>query len=103
MKPKTKKQLLPFDKPWAPVFSRKASKDFEDLRRGLRALVKRFGYLRVLQALRDVASDQTLVALEVRDDSVTYYRDTFSQIDHAVRTIQDLVRLLRLTAEPKKP
>lgn len=90
-----KRKLLPFDRPWAPFGSRKSRKDFTDLEKGVVELVRRFGYLRVLRYVVDVAGEQTLAAMAHGDDTFRSYRESGDLLDHTFKTIETIVQLVR--------
>ena len=87
------KKVLPFSvKLAAPMFSKRASADYDALSKGLRALVKRFGYQGVLRELVDLAGSQFSLAAQRRED-FELYREASDLLGHAQKTLQTIVRL----------
>ena len=87
------KKILPFSvKPTAPLFSKRSSADYDVLTKGVRDLVKRFGFQAVLKEVGHIASDQVLLAMKRREDFVPY-REASTLLNHAERTLDTIVRL----------
>ena len=87
------KKVLPFSvKPTAPLFSKQSSADHDALTKGVRDLVKRFGFQAVLKEVAHLASDQVLLAMKRREDLVPY-REAATLLDHAERTLHTIVQL----------
>lgn len=101
--PAKSKRILPFT--WirrkAPILSKRSIEDYDTLKQGLRAFVKRFGYQRVLRAFISIAGDESIRALEIRDKAGHLYSEAFTLLDHAEKTISTIVRLEAELAELK--
>lgn len=98
------KKVLPFHtvRP-KQLFTKRASKRIAARKRGLRALVKQFGYQDVLRELVSMACDESLLALKTRDAHGHLYGEAFAILDHAEKTLSTIVRLnAQLAQDPKK-
>ena len=95
------KKILPFawiDRKWS-IFSKRSRQDFDALERGLRALVKRFGYQRVLRDFVHLASTEGLRGFRTSEGHL--YREAHTLLDHAEKTLSTIARLERELAQRK--
>lgn len=82
------------------LFSKRARKRFNARARGLRALVKQFGYQDILRELVTMACDESLLALKSQDPHGYLYTEAFTILDHAEKNLSTIVRLNAQLAQP---
>ena len=94
------KKVLPFHVlSKTKLFTKASRKDYNVLAKGIRALVKRFGYQRVLGEFVRLACDEGLLAFKTQDPNGHLYREAFTLLDHAEKTLHTIVRLETQLAE----
>lgn len=104
-KPKTKtRKILPFawvDHKWS-IFGKRATRDWLALERGLRALVRRFGFQRVLASLVHLAGNEALRELPNRTLEGRLYYEASTILDHADKTLSTIARLEKELANTRR-
>lgn len=98
-------KLLPFA--WVirkrSIFSKRAAKEFDLFERTLRALVRHFGFQRVLRGLVDLACNESVRDVTSRRGRWTsegrLYSEAFTLLDHAEKTLSTIARLERELAK----
>lgn len=92
------KKVLPFHavvSKKSSLFSKRSRERHNVCTRVLRALVKRFGYQYVLREFVSMACDEGLRALKNQTPHGHLYREAFTLLDHAEKTLSTIVRLTK--------